>query len=68
LEIGADYINRKDRHLINVQAVADASLEFTNVVANSPGNVHDSFIWANCGLKPKINALPNIGWLLGDAG
>ena len=43
-EIKADYVNRKGRHSINVQAVANATLDFTNVVVKFPGRVHDSSI------------------------
>jgi hypothetical protein len=68
LDIEAVYVNRKGRHSINVQAVANVSLEFTNVVAKFPGRVHDSFIWSNCGLKTKHDWHLNSGWLLGDAG
>jgi hypothetical protein len=67
-DIESDYINRKNRHSINVQAVVNSNLEFTNVVAKYPGRVHDSFIWNNCELK-RFLANNNInGWLLGDSG
>ena len=66
--IEVDYVIRKGRHSINLQAVANSSLEFTSLVAKFPGRTHDSFIWANCGLKTRLDAKPDIGWLLGDAG
>lgn len=39
------YRNRKYTHSINVQAIVDHWRLFTNVVANYPGSVHDSFIF-----------------------
>jgi hypothetical protein len=42
-DIESDYVNRKNRHSINVQAIADSNLEFINVVAKYPGRVHDAF-------------------------
>ncbi|XP_054155561.1 putative nuclease HARBI1 [Oppia nitens] len=67
-EVEPSYVNRKGFHSINVQAVVDSTLRFTDLVANYPGRVHDSFIWRNCGLKQKLDQVPDIGWLLGDSG
>ena len=67
-DIESDYINRKGRHSINVQAVANARLEFTSVLAAFPGRVHDSFIWGQSRLKTRLNDGRTNGWLLGDAG
>ncbi|XP_054155252.1 putative nuclease HARBI1 [Oppia nitens] len=67
-EIEASYVNRKGWHSINVQAVANATLEFTNVLAAFPGRVHDSFIWTQCHLKRRLDNSHINGWLLGDAG
>ncbi len=36
-DIESDYVNRKNRHSINVQAIADSNLEFINVVAKYSG-------------------------------
>ncbi|XP_056011501.1 putative nuclease HARBI1 [Ostrea edulis] len=60
------FICRKGFHAINVQAVVDANLSFTNIVVRWPGSTNDSFILTN-------SSLPNImegtdGWLLGDSG
>ncbi|XP_054167338.1 putative nuclease HARBI1 [Oppia nitens] len=66
--IEADYVNRKFRHTINVQAVANARLEFIDIVAKYPGRTHDAFIWQNSGLRRQLQQRPNIGWLLGDSG
>jgi nuclease HARBI1 len=67
-DIEWDYINRKNRHSINVQAVCNANLEFINIVVKYPGRVHDSFIWNNCELKYYFDNNVINGWLLGDSG
>ena len=38
------YVNRKQFHSINMQAICDANLIFQDVVARWPGPHHDSFI------------------------
>ena len=55
-----------------MQAVCDARLQFTNVVAKYPGSAHDSFIWRNCAVyqfmeKQKANPSANRRWILGDS-
>ncbi|XP_060562532.1 putative nuclease HARBI1, partial [Ruditapes philippinarum] len=61
------YVCRKGYHAINVQAVVDTNMKFTNVVAKWPGSTHDNIIFENCGLKQWIeNGIP--GWLIGDSG
>ena len=63
------YRNRKGRLSINVQAVCDAGLNFTNVVARWPGSVHDSRIFQMSELCAKLeNKELGQGWLLGDSG
>ena len=44
LQDSESYINRKNFHSINVQAVCDHQMKFINVVAKWPGSNHDSFI------------------------
>jgi hypothetical protein len=66
-DIESDYVNRKNRHSINVQAVISANLVFTNVVVKYPGSAHDSFIWNNCYLKRYLAENAVNGWLLGDS-
>ena len=41
---GYDYVNRKQFHSINMQAISDVNLIFQDVVARWPGSHHDSFI------------------------
>lgn len=63
------YVNRKNYHSINVQAVCDSKLRFVNIVAKWPGSTNDSFILENSALKDMFErgAIPE-GWLLGDSG
>lgn len=64
------YLNRKGRFSLNVQMVCDSQLRITNVVAQFPGSVHDSFIYNNCGLRTFLHSqdCPPNSWLLGDKG
>ncbi|XP_052237734.1 putative nuclease HARBI1 [Dreissena polymorpha] len=61
------YVCRKGYHSINVQAVVDANMRFTNIVAKWPGSTHDSVIFDNCSLKDWL-VDGSKGWLLGDSG
>ncbi|CAC5370901.1 HARBI1 [Mytilus coruscus] len=61
-----NYVCRKQYHAINVQAICDAELKFTNTVVKWPGATHDAFILANSNI-PTIMEGQN-GWLLGDSG
>lgn len=42
------YRNRKGYFSLNVQAICNANLEFTDIVARWPGSTHDSHIFNNC--------------------
>lgn len=48
------YINRKGYHSINCQVVCDSEHIIMNCVAKYPGSTHDSFIWANCHLRTRL--------------
>ena len=39
------YVNRKNKHSINVQAICTANRKFINIVAKWPGSTHDSRIF-----------------------
>lgn len=62
------YVCRKGFHSINVQAVVDADLRFTNAVCKFPGATHDAFILQNSSLPNLIESLQEGGWLIGDSG
>ena len=60
--------NRKDQITINVQAICDSNLIFTDVVARWAGSVHDSRIFDNSQIKQFLSETNSTGWLLGDSG
>jgi len=63
------YINRKNFHSVNVQAVCDASLIFQDVVAKWPGSHHDSFIMDMSALHDRFeDGEFGDSWMLGDSG
>ncbi|XP_046344257.2 putative nuclease HARBI1 [Haliotis rufescens] len=64
----AVYMCRKGFHAINVQAVCDAQLRFTNIIVQWPGSTHDSHIFNNCNLKRHLEEGKYDIWLLGDSG
>ncbi|XP_041461458.1 putative nuclease HARBI1 [Lytechinus variegatus] len=63
------YVNRKNRHSINVQGIVDSKMRFVNVVAKWPGSSHDSYIWETSNVLNdfRMGRMPP-GWLLGDSG
>lgn len=63
------YRNRKGWFSYNVQAVCDANLRFTNIIARWPGSVHDSTIFNDSPLRVEfeMGEYPQC-FLLGDAG
>ncbi|KAI4468079.1 hypothetical protein MML48_2g00013046 [Holotrichia oblita] len=61
--------NRKSYFSINVQAIANADMIFTDIVARWPGSVHDSTIFNNTAIKTRFEEgeFTN-NFLLGDSG
>ena len=63
------YVNRKQFHSINMQAICDANLVFQDVVARWPGSHHDSFILQSSSVYDRFeNDEFGDCWLLGDSG
>uniref|UniRef100_A0A8C4RKX6 Putative nuclease HARBI1 n=1 Tax=Erpetoichthys calabaricus TaxID=27687 RepID=A0A8C4RKX6_ERPCA len=59
------YVNRKGRHSINVQLVANADLIITNCVVKWPGSVHDARILRESALYRKLQSNQPNGIILG---
>ena len=65
------FVNRKNFHSINVQAICDSDLKFIDIVAKWPGCTHDAFIWRQSEINRRIASgdIPTVkGWFLGDSG
>ncbi|XP_063363935.1 putative nuclease HARBI1 [Cydia amplana] len=69
---GLQFINRKGKHTINVQLIADVNCRLLHVNAQYPGRVHDQFIFNHSVIKNEMRRLYDhrIGsyYLLGDSG
>ena len=63
------YVNRHQRHSLNVQAVCDSDMLFTSVVAKFPGACHDAFVFEQSAIGQSLAASDGeLGYLLGDSG
>ena len=63
----ASYFNRKQTHSLLLQAVCDADMSFTHVLAGWPGRVHDSRVLKNSDIWNPIGPSIPAGYhLLGD--
>ena len=60
------FVNRKNFHSINVQAICDSDLTFIDIVAKWPGPTHDAFIWRQSGINQRIASgdIPSVKGLL----
>lgn len=67
-----DYINRKKYFSINLQAVVDANMRFTNIYCGEPGSLHDARIFRRSPLHQTASVnqamlLPNETFIVGDS-
>ena len=65
------FVNRKNFHSINIQAICDSRWKFIDIVVKWPGSTHDAFIWRQSGINQTIlcEEIPIVnGWFLGDSG
>lgn len=62
------YRCRKSFTSLNIQAICDANLRFTNIVARWPGSTHDSRIFENSLICSRFENGELQGLLLGDMG
>ena len=63
------YVCHKGFHALNVMAVCNAQLSFTNFVSRWHGSVHDSAIFQSSNLMQHMESGGGRnGWLLGDRG
>ncbi|XP_045118684.1 protein ALP1-like isoform X1 [Portunus trituberculatus] len=72
-EAQADYINRTNRHSVNLMAVCNSELLFTFIDVGFPGSAHDSRVFKNTELysvmsNSPLNIFPSINYhIIGDS-
>ena len=62
------YVNRKSRHSINVQALVDHRGLFRQISAEWPGSSHDAHVLRSSALWPLAESHALDGYVLGDRG
>lgn len=63
------FVNRKNFHSINVQALCDANMVFLDIDARWHGSCHDSFILSASHISDRFERGEfGDGWILGDSG
>lgn len=62
------YRSQKNRFAINVMAICDHNLVFSNVICSWPGSVHDSKVFDNSRVCKLLEEGDYSGCLLGDSG
>lgn len=65
---GDEYVNRKGRYTLNVQATCNGQEKFTSVDVSWPGSVHDSRVWRNSDVYAFLIAANSDGVILADKG
>lgn len=67
-----DYCNRKKYFSVNLQAVVDANMKFTNIYCGQPGSLHDArvlkkFLLYNSANEHREVIFPNGKFIIGDS-
>ena len=62
------YMCHKEYHAMNVMAVCNADMRFTNLVTKWHGSAHGSVVFNASALQLHMETREKGGWLLGDRG